>query len=54
MFSVKQIKQLEIEILLIKNKINKLDPGRKKQIKDLKRQIRERELWITFNKQEVI
>ena len=42
--------QIEVEIKWLENKIKSLASTKIKQIKDLERQIKEREYWLTFDR----
>lgn len=43
-------RQIEVEIKWLENKIKSLPSTKTKQIKDLERQIKEREYWLTFGR----
>lgn len=43
-------RQIEVEIKWLKNKIKSLPSTKTKQIKDLERQIKEREYWLIFGR----
>ena len=43
-------KQIEVEIKWLEDKIKSLPSSKTKQIKDLERQIKEREYWLIFGR----
>lgn len=43
-------KQIEVEIKWLEDKIKSLPSTKTKQIKDLERQIKEREYWLIFGR----